>query len=69
MQRQTSYDWIRDGDGKPKRNVNSTYTMVEKAGACFVVTPETIYRVRQLLDELESNWLDEIEQIKSKTYD
>ncbi len=50
--RQCSYDWIRDG-GKPKRNANGTYTMVENMGACFAFTPETINDVRDLLDEIE----------------
>ncbi len=50
--RQCSYDWIRDGDGEPKQNANGTYTMVEKMGACFAFTPETIDDVRELLNDI-----------------
>lgn len=53
QKRDCSYDWIRDREGNPRRNANGTYTMVEKMGACFVFTPETIPRVQELLEEIE----------------
>ncbi len=57
--RQCSYDWIRDRDGKPKQNANGTYTMMEKMGACFTFTLETIDDVMILLDEIELIHLDD----------
>jgi len=53
-ERQRSYDWARDRDGKPKLTPNNSYMMVDDMGAYFGFNIETLPLVRKLLDEIEA---------------
>ena len=51
--RKRSYDWVRDGDGKPKLSPNGSYVMQNETGAYYGFTLETLDRVRELFKEIE----------------
>ena len=50
--RKRSYDWVRDGDGKPKRTPNGSYMMVDEMGAYYGFTIESIAIAKKLFEEL-----------------
>ena len=51
--RKRSYDWIRNGDGTPRRTPNGSYVMQNEHSAYYGFTVETLDQVRALLDEIE----------------
>ena len=55
QQRERTYDWIRDRNGKPKLTWNGSYVMQNENSACFGFTTKTLDRVRELLDEIEKH--------------